>query len=58
MIDYSDDKIVDLWLDPEFKAVTEFNSLFAETGNRPMKVTPIGKPSRWNVIGDSFSIKA
>ena len=58
MIDYSDDQIVDLWLDPDFKAVTQFQPLFAESGNRSMKVTPIGKPSRWNVVGDSFSILA
>jgi len=58
MIDYSDDQIVDLWLDPDFQAVTQFQSLFAESGNRSMKVTPIGKPSRWDVVGDSFSILA
>ena len=58
MIDYSDDQMVDLWLDPDFKAVTKFQSLFTETGNRSMKVTPIGKPSQWDVAGDSFSILA
>ena len=46
------------WLDPDFKAVTKFQSLFTETGNRSMKVTPIGKPSQWDVAGDSFSILA
>ena len=58
IIDYSDDQIVDLWLDPDFKAVSQFQALFAETGNRSMKVTPIGKPSQWNAVGDSFSILA
>ncbi len=58
MIDYSDDQLVNLWLDPDFKVVTQFQSLFAEMGNRPMKVTRIGKASQWNVVGDSFSILA
>ena len=58
MIDYSDDQIVDLWLDPDFQTVTQFQPLFEKTGNRQMKVTPIGKPSQWNVVGDSLSILA
>ena len=58
MIDYSDDQIVDLWLDPDFKTVAQFQPLFEKTGNRQMKVTPIGKPSQWNVVGDSLSILA
>ena len=58
MIDCSEGQTVDRWLDPTFNMVTELRSLFAQTGSRLMKVTPIGKPSQWNAIGDSFSISA
>ncbi len=58
MFDSSDEKILDLWLDSEFRSVTQFQPLFAKTDRRPMRITPIGKPSQWNAIGESFSILA
>ena len=58
MIDYLDDRIVDLWLDPAFKTVNYFQSLLTENCNRHMRVTPIGKPSQWEALGESFSVLA
>ena len=58
MIDFLDDRIVDLWLDPDFKEVNYFQSLLTGNCNRHMRVTPIGKPSQWDDLGDTFSVLA
>ena len=58
MIDFSDNRSVAQWLDSGFTSVSELRALLSSTGNRPMRVTPIGRPSKWNVIGDGFSILA
>ena len=58
MIDFSDNRSVAQWLDSGFTSVSELRALLSSTGKRPMRVTPIGRPSQWNVIGDSFSILA
>ena len=58
MIDFSDNRSVAQWLDSSFTSVSELRALLSSAGKRPMRVTPIGRPSQWNVIGDSFSILA
>ncbi len=56
MIDFEDDELVSKWLDPEFQVVEEFESLLEPRIIKPMKVTKIGKPGKWDPIEDSFLI--
>ena len=56
MLDFEDDALVEKWLDPEFKDVEEFEQLLEPRVQKPMIVTKIDKPSKWNPIEDSFMI--
>ena len=56
MLDFEDEELVTKWLDPEFQAVEEFTTLLEPKVGKPMKVTRIDRPSRWNPIADSFMI--
>ena len=58
MLDFEDDKLIDKWLDPTFHNVEEFESLLQPRVMKPMKVTRIDKPSKWDPIEDSFLIVA
>ena len=58
IIDHSNKHSADLWLDPDLKEVSQLDSFFVIPEARSIKVTPIGKPSKWNSIGNSFSIFA
>lgn len=58
MLDFEDKELVDKWLDPEFKDVEEFEALLEPRVSKTMKVTKIGKPSKWDEIEDSFLIVA
>ncbi len=58
MIDFEDEELVNKWLDPNFRAVEEFEPLLVPRVAKPMRVTRIGKPSQWNPLADSFLIVA
>ena len=58
MIDFEDEALVQKWLDPEFQAVEEFAPLLEPRVQKPMKVTRIDRPSKWNPVEDSFLIVA
>ena len=57
MIDFEDKDIVSRWLDPSNQDVEQFEALLEPTVLKPMKVTKIDKPSRWNPIEESFMIR-
>lgn len=56
MIDFEDEELVARWLDPSFDDVAQFEPLLEPKVLKPMKVTKIDRPSRWNPIEDSFMI--
>ncbi|PCI75313.1 MAG: DUF159 family protein [SAR86 cluster bacterium] len=56
MIDFEDEDLVARWLDPGNHDVEQFEALLEPTVLKPMKVTKIDKPSRWNPIEESFMI--
>ena len=56
MLDFEDEALVEKWLDPEFKDIEEFEPLLEPKVQKPMIVTKIDKPSKWNPIEDSFMI--
>jgi putative SOS response-associated peptidase YedK len=56
MIDFEDEDIVSRWLDPSNQDVEQFEALLEPTVLKPMKLTKIDKPSRWNPIEESFMI--
>ena len=56
MLDFQDDALVEKWLDPEFKDIEEFEQLLEPRVQKPMIVTKIDKPNKWNPIEDSFMI--
>ena len=58
MIDFEDEELVNKWLDPDFHDVEQFESILEPRVSKPMKVTRIGKPSKWDPIEDSFLIVA
>jgi putative SOS response-associated peptidase YedK len=58
MLDFEDQALVDKWLDPEFQDVAQFEPLLEPKVEKPMKVTRIGKPSKWDEQDDSFMIVA
>lgn len=56
MLDFEDAELVEKWLDTSFQDVEEFEPLLQPRVQKPMKVTKIDKPSKWNPIEDSFMI--
>lgn len=56
MLDFEDEALVERWLDPSFDDVEAFEALLEPQVNKPMVVTKIDKPSKWNPIEDSFMI--
>lgn len=56
MIDFEDEDLVARWLDPGNQDVEQFQALLEPTVLKPMRVTKIDKPSRWNPIEESFMI--
>ena len=56
MLDFEDAELVEKWLDTSFQDVEEFESLLEPRVQKPMRVTRIDRPSKWNPIEDSFMI--
>lgn len=46
------------WLNPEIQDVAQFEPLLTPSLERPQVITPIGKVSKWNEIGPSFTVPA
>ena len=58
MLDFENTELIAKWLDPDFTAVEEFEPVLEPKVIKPMKVTRIGKPSKWNPQEESFMIVA
>jgi len=58
MLPTDDHQILDAWLSPDERSVERFDDLLKPLVRKTQVVTPIGRPSRWNVIGESFRIEA
>ncbi len=56
MLDFEDAELVEKWLDTSFQDVEEFEPLLEPRVQKPMRVTRIDRPSKWNPIEDSFMI--
>lgn len=56
MLDFEDEELIEKWLNPMNQDIEEFASLLEPKVVKPMKVTRIDKPSKWNPIEDSFMI--
>ena len=56
MLDFEDEELVNNWLDANNQDVEQFQGLLEPSILKPMKVTKIDKPSRWNPIEESFMI--
>lgn len=58
MIDHTDADLVRRWLDPGETEVDQFEPLLQPRIWHPQVATPIGRPSRWDPVGDGFVIPA
>ncbi len=58
IIDFENESLVQQWLDPTNQEVEMFAELLQPKVSKPMVVTKIEKPSKWNPIEDSFLIVA
>jgi len=56
MLDFEDAALIARWLDPNNEDVEAFEQLLEPSVGKPMVVTRIDKPSKWNPIADSFMI--
>ncbi|NQV68669.1 MAG: SOS response-associated peptidase family protein [Pseudohongiella sp.] len=56
MLDFEDAELMEKWLDPLVQNVEEFDYLLVPKVFRPMKVTRIDRPGKWNPIEQSFMI--
>ena len=56
MLDLTDEELIAKWLDPDFSDVEQFARCLEPGLPGAMRVTRIGKPSRWNPIEDAFMI--
>ena len=56
MLDFEDAALIAQWLDPGNDDVEAFAHLLEPRVGKPMVVTRIDKPSKWNPIADSFMI--
>lgn len=48
-----DTTVIDAWLDPAQNEVAGFEALLVPTIRNVQLVTPIGRPSKWNVVGET-----
>lgn len=54
MLDYKNKALIDRWLDPSFSDIDAFSELLTPEIRQTQRVTPIGRPSQWNPIGESY----
>jgi putative SOS response-associated peptidase YedK len=58
MLDYHDEDLIRLWLDPDFDNVDRFNDVLKPRMRESQRVTRIGQASKWNPIAESYIIEA
>ena len=56
MLDFEDAALIARWLDPGNEDIEAFEQLLEPSVGKPMVVTRIDKPSKWNPIADRFMI--
>ena len=56
MLDFEDKELIEKWLDPGNDDVAAFEQWLVPSVRKPMVVTKIDKPSKWNPIADRFMI--
>ncbi len=54
MLDYQNRELIDKWLDPGFSDIDAFSELLSPEIRQTQRITPIGRPSQWNPIGESY----
>ena len=54
MLDYQNRELIDKWLDPGFSDIDAFSELLTPEIRQAQRITPIGRPSQWNPIGESY----
>lgn len=52
MLPAGDKVLIDAWLDPDLRDVSQFQSLLIPRITEPQRITRIGKPSKWDLQGD------
>ena len=52
MLPSNDKVLIDAWLDPYNKDIEPFQSLLIPQLNAPQRITPIGRPSKWDIQGE------
>jgi len=57
MLPVDNKALIDAWLDPEFKDVQQFQSLLVPQISAPQRITPIGRPSKWDTQGEAFVLR-
>ncbi len=58
MLDYHNEDMIRLWLDPAFDHVARFNDVLQPFVRDSQRVTRIGKASKWDPIAEPFVIDA
>jgi putative SOS response-associated peptidase YedK len=57
MLPIDNKALIEAWLDKDNKDVTQFEPLLASRIRAPQRVTPIGRPSKWDVQGEPWVIE-
>lgn len=52
MLPSNEKALIDAWLDPDNKDIEPFQSLLIPQLNAPQRITPIGRPSKWDIQGE------
>jgi len=58
MLDFEDEELIAKWLDPGFQDIEQFEPVLKPQVIKPMRVTRIDRPGKWNPVDDSFLIVA
>jgi putative SOS response-associated peptidase YedK len=53
MLPIHDKALIDAWLDPDLRDVSQLQSLLIPRVTAPQRITRIGKPSKWDPQGDA-----
>lgn len=58
ILDYHNQALMEKWLDPRFQDVLQFEGLLDPRIAFDQRITPIGKVSKWDPVGESIIIPA
>ncbi len=56
MLPIDNKPLIDAWLDPTCKDITQFQSLLVPQITVPQRITRIGRPSKWDPQEDAYTI--